>query len=365
MSVSPADWLTLYRLTMDLPDAQVRRARLESLDQAFVDAFWQKGLLLARPRVVVRFEDGSPQGHVRAGAGGHQPGIVVMRGGDRGQVNDAMGQPSKLGGDDAVIHRWSVLLHEAAHFSFEQLPAHRLTDALPAEWEALASPLAEYVWAPFLSNLERTRLNEAFADGYSSALLMGWTNGDERVAAELTALADLRHRGQVSHDAARSELPWRHGPSQVLHRVLAAPAWDQCMEPALLLRRALVHSVGGVVDRWQERGLTSVEDLGHAWCSVQLERVCEAFLHARRHHDTGLVERWMKEHPTHPIMQVAQSMRWRAPVSEHASALPWHKAWEQSVGERLEAIGHAWEQAEPLLCSRLQPLPKARPMRLR
>lgn len=337
------DWLIAYRLAMDLPDEQVRRARLEGLDQALVDGFWDQGFLLACPRVDVRFEDGSPQGHIRAGARAERPGLLIMRSDSRGRVRGAASHISSPEGDAAVIHRWSVLLHEAVHFSFEQLPSACLVEAMPSGWEDLQAPLAQHLWAPFLSNLERTRLNESVADGCSSALLLGWASALPGVKDELDLLASLRQEGHAQHLRSGSSTPWRHGPAATIRRVLADPIWGPGMRPDVLWRQGLRHSVGGVVDRWSEEP-ASLSRVEASWFSIQLERVCEAFLHARRHHDTGMVERWLTDHPDHPFMKVAQALRWQAPVSEHAPVRPWHEAWEQAVVPLLPVINQAWDQ---------------------
>lgn len=327
------DWKTHYQNVLALPDWQVRRARLEVLDQALVDALWQEGRLLARPKVVVEFEEGAPYGHSRAGARAENPGIIRLRSDQFGRVASGTGCAATGPRDPAsdISHRWAVLFHEAAHFTFDQLSARDLTSALPPLVpSALAKGLGDHLWAPFLNNPERVRLNETFADVWSSATLLGW--GGLAAEEEVERLRATRGAGREV-----SEQNWRNGQPELAHggvhvgdqaieRVARAPAWDQ-LAGRQFLERSLAHALGGTLDRWRTQGDQALAAIEESWIHMDTGRLRVATVHARQHHDPALLDRWIEAHPDHPLIHLAQELRWTAPLPSSSDTAAWGARW--------------------------------------
>lgn len=357
---------TQYREVMDLPDWQVRRARLEALDQEVIDHLWQGGLLKARPTVKVYFEEGTPQGHPRDGARAESPGLIAMRSDSVGRVADGHGCAATGPTDPAedVVHRWAVLLHEAAHFTFDQLPATAFKKALSATdlSPRTMDGMAQHLWAPFLNSPERKRLNETFADAYSSAFLLAWAGDLAR--AEVDRLIATRQLGRES-----AERRWLHDqPDEAFQRLhvgdhalrqIAASSWDS-LRGATFVQDVLNQAVQGTAERWRaqpEFGVAAIED---SWLHLDLSRARMAALHAKRHHDPRLLDQWIQAHSDHPVIAVAQRLRWNAPEQLSPQTSAWMNRWEPEILPHLDEIAQAWEEVRPTLQADLSAPPRLR-----
>jgi hypothetical protein len=344
----------LYRDVLALPDEEVRRVRLQGLEQALVDHLFDKGYLLARPTVQVVFGPGTPQGHPQAGARPEAPGQVVMVSDPAGRVASPTGCLPDTGTPDTLearlIHRWTALFHELGHFTFDQLPARTLTAPLQGHLSpAGVQGIHEYVWAPFLANLERHRLNETFADVWAGAALLAWLGDSAR--PELEALRDTRRRARLASQQAwqagdvAGAQGWVHLTDRALDRLLKDHS-PPASSPVDFLAKVVAHAVQGTVERWRSQPDQACHDLGDSWCNpTQQERLHTALLHARQHHDSGLVETWLKDHPDHPWMRLTQQRRWTTPARVSTTAA-WRESWIEASRPGLEAIHAAWIQAD-------------------
>jgi hypothetical protein len=363
-------WQNAYQETLALPDAQVRRARLEALDQALIDSLYERGFLRARPRIVVSFEEGSPQGETHNGAKGENPGIIRMRGDSLGRINSGTGCAAQGASDPEgdLVHRWAVLFHEAAHFTFDQLSADEVAQAIPASVSpVLREGLRENLWAPFLNNPERHRLNETFADAWSSAWLIAWVG--EPARAEVERLRDVRLQGRQIADEHwhAGEKALAHGRvhvgDQSLDRILNAPGWEHIQGEAFV-DRVLAHVVGGTFERWHAQGPQALAAIEDSWVHVDIGRLRRASVHARHHHDASLLNDWIEHHPAHPLTQLAAAMRWTTPKPLLPGA-PWAQEWENRLtAEILAPIGDALTAVSPALEKACGIAPPARRLRM-
>lgn len=346
-----------YAQAVLLPEDAARAQRFQAMEQAWVNALYEAGYALACPDLIVRFTDRSPQGIPLAGASPASPGKIFMNSDPSGRIPSTTGcAPPPLATEnrpwkELVHHRWTALLHELGHFTFDQVPAVALTRPL----EGLLDPrgvagIREHVWAPFLDNLERRRLNETFADVWAGAVLLK-TWGDE-VRPGLDALRRTRQEAREASEQAwargdvEASQTWVHLSDRALGRLLACPT-PPPDHPEAFARWVIDHAVKGTWDRWQDQRAKATTDLEAAWTAPeQLFRLQAAVKHGHHHRDSALVDAWMQDHPTHPWMRLAHRMRGHAHAAmsdEHA----WHQAWDTHGQAGLVDVLAQWHATAP------------------
>lgn len=175
-------------------------------------------------------------------------------------IQSRVGRAHRMLMEDAVLGRWSVLLHEAAH---QEMLLMAKPGPLPGVNEPVARILADWSlggWGGGGGNHLMGMLGENFADAYSHMLMCRGLKSSERLACNLDQLMQERRQDERKADAllkdmlARDEMEFLNEPTSIhrTHRTLELvnrqqKQWSQ-MDPEQLRGKAMELAQQGLMD---------------------------------------------------------------------------------------------------------------------